>query len=200
MLHGPGGPCKRGICVDAEYSARPRRPGPYGPPRRPGPYWGPFPALRSMNVTLFRPALHSPLARAMLLAMLPGAGLLAVAPARAADDAARDPIGIWTGTLVADRGVCPETNAPSTLQVGTKRIAFTPGDGALVLHGTRDATPGRFHAQLVLSDMNRKPYPLVFEGKPDGSAISGTYGTPRCRAHVTLTRPKSNGMAHFLGH
>jgi hypothetical protein len=170
-----------------------------------------------MNVSPFRPvrppcaarprtaaARMAAYIRAATRIMLLGATLLAMtaeAPAaRAADSAARDPIGLWTGTLVADRGICPETQASSTLQIGTKRITFTPADGSQTLHGTRDATPGRFHAQLILSDMNRKPYPVVFEGKPDGDTISGVYGSPRCRAHIVLTRPKGSGLEHFLGH
>ena len=120
--------------------------------------------------------------------------------AEPATDAAKDPVGIWTGTLVAERGICPETRAPSTLQIESRRIAFTPADGVHTLRGQRDATPGRFHAQLVLSDMNRKPFPMVFEGTPDGATIQGTYGTPRCRAHVVLTRPQAHAMDHFMGH
>nr|WP_220790471.1 hypothetical protein [Gluconacetobacter takamatsuzukensis] len=135
-----------------------------------------------------------------------GAVLLALSasgpsPAAAAsEDAAKDPVGIWTGTLVADRGVCPETRAPSTLQIESRRIAFTPADGAYTLRGRRDATPGRFHAQLVLDGMNHRPFAMVFEGTPDGATIRGTYGTPRCRAHVVLTRPQSHVTEHFLGH
>lgn len=139
---------------------------------------------------------HSPTLPTTLLA----AALLLAAIPSARAGAAADPLGLWTGTLVADRGICPETRAPSTLQIGTKRIAFTPADGSQILLGTRDPTPGRFHAQLLLSDMNHKPYPMVFEGTPDGDSIRGVYGTPRCRAHVVLTRPKENAIAHFLGH
>nr|WP_246387186.1 hypothetical protein [Gluconacetobacter sacchari] len=149
-----------------------------------------------MDRPLPRPRLaglrHAAIACAAVLTVVPAA--------RAADDASRDPIGIWTGTLVADRGICPETRAPSTLQIESRRVAFTPADGAQTLHGQRDATPGRFHAQLVLSGMNRKPFPMVFEGTPQGNTIQGTYGTPRCRAHVVLTRPQSHSMEHFLGH
>lgn len=141
---------------------------------------------------------RSAIAGAFILA-LSATGL---APAGAAEPvgAAKDPLGIWTGTLVADRGVCPETRAPSTLQIGSRRIAFTPADGVHTLRGQRDATPGRFHAQLMLSDMNHKPFPMVFEGIPDGATIQGTYGTPRCRAHVVLTRPQARSMDHFMGH
>ncbi|MFT8777496.1 MAG: hypothetical protein ABF893_12695 [Gluconacetobacter liquefaciens] len=139
------------------------------------------------------------IAGAFILALSAGC----LSPAGAAEpaaDAAKDPVGIWTGTLVAERGICPETRAPSTLQIGSERIAFTPADGVHTLRGQRDATSGRFHAQLVLNDMNRKPFPMVFEGTPDGATIRGTYGTPRCRAHVVLTRPQSHAMDHFMGH
>lgn len=164
--------------------------------------------LRSPNVSLFRldrplpPPCPANVGRATII----GALILALSTgglsraAGAAEDAARDPLGTWTGTLVADRGICPETRAPSTLQIEGKRIAFTPADGAHTLRGQRDTTPGHFHAQLVLSDMNHKPFPMVFEGTPEGAEIHGTYGTPRCRAHVVLTRPQSHSMEHFLGH
>ncbi|MFW7266428.1 hypothetical protein ACMAUO_00500 [Gluconacetobacter sp. Hr-1-5] len=131
---------------------------------------------------------------------LSAAGLSPAGAAAPAIDAAKDPVGIWTGTLVVDRGICPETRAPSTLQIESKRIAFTPADGVHTLRGQRDGASGPLHAQLVLSDMNRKPFPMVFEGTPDGAAIQGTYGTPRCRAHVVLTRPQSRAMEHFMGH
>lgn len=134
---------------------------------------------------------HTAIAGALLLVLSPAA--------KAAESAAKDPLGTWTGTLIADRGICPETRAPSTLQIENKRIAFTPADGAQTLYGLRDATPGRFHAQIILSDMNHKPFPMVFEGSPEGATIQGTYGTPRCRAHVVLTRPQSHAMEHFLG-
>nr|WP_246396231.1 hypothetical protein [Gluconacetobacter tumulisoli] len=137
------------------------------------------------------------LALGVALSILSSAG---ISTARAAASAADDPIGIWTGTLVADRGICPETRAPSTLQIGTRRIAFTPADGSQTLRGTRDGPQGIFHAQLVLSDMNHKPFPMVFEARPSGDTMSGTYGTPRCRAHVVMTRPGSNALSHFLGH
>lgn len=154
-----------------------------------------------MNLTLPTAPRHGGRAWALALGVALSVLMPApISPARAAGSAADDPIGIWTGTLVADRGICPETRAPSTLQIGTKRIAFTPADGAQTLHGTRDGTPGNFHAQLVLSDMNHKPFPMVFEARPSGATMAGTYGTPRCRAHVVMTRPESHGLSHFLGH
>lgn len=163
--------------------------------------------LRSPNVPLFRLDRPLPLSRPAGLgrAMIMGALILALSTgglsraAGAADAAARDPLGIWTGTLVADRGICPETRVPSTLQIEGNRIGFTPADGVHTLRGQRDATPGHFHAQLVLNDMNHKPFPMVFEGTPEGAEIHGTYGTPRCRAHVVLTRPQSHAAEHFLG-
>ncbi|GAN53830.1 hypothetical protein [Tanticharoenia sakaeratensis] len=104
-------------------------------------------------------------------------------------DPARDPIGIWTGALVTDDGTCP-TERNSTLQISARDVSFTPGDGSIVLKGHRGADPNKYHAQLLLQDANHHPLAMVFNGLPVGQAIGGTYGTPSCRAHVTLTRPK----------
>ena len=111
-----------------------------------------------------------------------------------------DPVGDWAGTLVASQGTCPD-RAPSRLLVSGTDISFVPAGGVLVLHGHR--RPGsRLHAQLLLTDMNRHPLPMVFEGilAPDGSRIDGTYGTPSCRARVTLLRPENHPLQRLLGH
>ena len=138
-----------------------------------------------------RPGRPSP-RRASLLCLL----VLAV-PAKAAP---ADPVGEWAGTLVATQGTCPD-RAPSRLLVGGTDISFVPAGGVLVLHGQRRPGP-RLHAQLLLTDMNRHPLPMVFEGAlaPDGSRIDGTYGTPSCRAHVALLRPERHPLQRLLGH
>jgi len=100
---------------------------------------------------------------------------------------AQDPTGLWTGALVTDQGKCP-TERNSSLQISQKNITFTPADGSLILHGTRGTDPNKFHAELVTQDANHKPLPMVFNALPVGLAIGGTYGTPSCRAHITLTR------------
>lgn len=100
----------------------------------------------------------------------------------------KDPIGLWTGALVADEGSCP-TTTDSTLQIGTRVISFTPGDNALVLKGVRGTDPHHYHAQLDLRDAQGKAYSIVFNGYPVGNAIGGIYGAPTCRAHIVMTRP-----------
>ncbi len=111
-----------------------------------------------------------------------------------------DAVGEWAGILVATEGTCPN-RAPSRLLVSGTDVSFIPADGVLVLHGSH--RPGqRLHAQLLLTDMNRHPLPMVFEGvlAPDGSRIDGTYGTPSCRAHVTLLRPENHPLQRLFGH
>lgn len=97
-------------------------------------------------------------------------------------------MGLWTGALVADQGTCP-TDRNSSLQIREHAIAFTPGDEATVLKGVRGPDNLHFHAQTDMKDANGKPYSMVFNGYPVGRAIGGTFGSPTCRAHITLTRP-----------
>ena len=111
-----------------------------------------------------------------------------------------DPVGEWAGPLLTSQGRCPD-RAPSRLLVSGTDISFVPAGGVLVLHGHRRPGP-RLHAQLLLTDMNRHPLPMVFEGilAPDGRHIDGTYGTPSCRAHVSLLRPENHPLQRLLGH
>ncbi|MGI4745026.1 MAG: hypothetical protein ACRYGI_13070 [Janthinobacterium lividum] len=111
-----------------------------------------------------------------------------------------DPIGEWTGTLVTEKGSCPD-GTPSRLLVGRKTVSFIPAGGVLVLQGKRAADRNRLHAQQQLQDMNHKPLPMVFEGglAQDGSHIDGTYGTPSCRAHIGLYRPADHPLERALG-
>lgn len=138
---------------------------------------------------------HAPLAAAALLAT----AFAASPSARAATaDAQSDPYGLWTGTLVTEKGKCPD-QMESSLQIESDRIAFTPGTGALTLRGKPDKDHKRFHAQLILTDMKKQPLPMVFEGHPDGQTITGEYGTPTCRAHIVMTRPEHHALDNFLG-
>lgn len=111
-----------------------------------------------------------------------------------------DPNGEWSGTMVTDKGRCPD-RAPSRLLVDSKDISFIPAGGVLVLHGRRTDNQTRLHAQLALRDMNHKPLPMVFEGAlaADGTRIDGTYGTPSCRAHIVLAHPDSHPLQRVLG-
>jgi len=129
--------------------------------------------------------------RTCRLALLPGMASLSLLAACSTSNTPNiDPVGTWTGALVTDQGTCP-TERNSTLQIATHTISFTPADGSLVLKGVRGPDNLHFHAQLQTTDANRRPQAMVFNGYPVGQAIGGTFGTPSCRAHVTLTRPKS---------
>ena len=116
----------------------------------------------------------------------------------ASASATPDLVGRWTGSLHTLQGVCPEQRS-STLVIDRRRLSFAPADGALVLHGRRDADPSRLHAQLSLPGVDHKPVPMVFEGRPDGDAIAGVYGTPTCRAKIRLERPQDRPLQRALG-
>ncbi|GAB6966255.1 hypothetical protein JCM25156A_02920 [Komagataeibacter kakiaceti JCM 25156] len=103
-------------------------------------------------------------------------------------DALHDPTGLWTGRLVTDQGTCDETRDTSTFQIGSKRIAFTPADGSIALRGVPEKDHAHYHAEALLQQPSGAPFPMVFEAHPDGETIVGTYGTPRCRAHIVLKR------------
>ncbi|MBF0887504.1 MULTISPECIES: hypothetical protein [Gluconobacter] len=102
-------------------------------------------------------------------------------------DPGHDPTGSWVGALVTDQGTCP-TEHPSTLRIRGREILFTPADGSQVLHGTY--TPGNqhYHAELAMTDLDHHPTAAVFNGYPVGQAIGGIFGSPSCRAHITMTR------------
>ncbi|WP_099048312.1 hypothetical protein [Acetobacter senegalensis] len=117
----------------------------------------------------------------------------------AAAPAADDPYGDWVGTLVKDQGHNCPVNGTSLLQIQPKRMIFTPEMGSLVLRGKPDKAKQHYHAQLVMEDANHKPLPMVFEAHPVGDTFEGVYGTPECRAHITLKRPESRSWKNFLG-
>ncbi len=128
------------------------------------------------------------------------AGALAALVGGCGDATPGDPVGEWTGRLVTEAGTCPGP-LPARLLVGAQDVSFLPSGGVLVLHGHRKSGSPRLHAQLLLSDINHKPLPMVFEGAlaPDGTHIDGTYGTPACRARVVLTRPAEHPITRALG-
>ncbi|WP_428394763.1 hypothetical protein [Lichenicoccus sp.] len=101
---------------------------------------------------------------------------------------ARDLRGHWIGTLHTLQGTCPNTRS-STLVIDGHHLSFAPADGVLILQGMRVPGQTRLHAQLELPGANHKPFPMVFEGHPQGHAIVGLYGTPACRAEIQLRRP-----------
>ncbi|GBR52979.1 hypothetical protein [Gluconobacter sphaericus] len=102
-------------------------------------------------------------------------------------DPGKDPTGSWVGALVTDQGTCP-TEHPSTLRIRDKEILFTPADGAQVLRGTYKLGNQHYHAELAMTDIDHHNTALVFNGYPVGQAIGGIFGSPSCRAHITMTR------------
>ncbi|MCH4092397.1 hypothetical protein [Acetobacter sp.] len=136
--------------------------------------------------------------KGLLIGGLLAGGLLGSVAAPALASAQDDPLGDWVGTLVTDKGACPDQK-PSILQVRAERLFFAPGTGTLVLRGVPDKDHKRFHAQLLLKDMKDRPLPMVFEGRPEGDTIVGEYGTPNCRAHIVLTRPQGSAWQSFMG-
>lgn len=85
------------------------------------------------------------------------------------------------------------------MQIEPKRMIFVPEMGTLILRGTPDKSKQHYHAQLVLKDAKNQPLPMVFEAHPAGDTFEGIYGTPECRAHVTLHRPENRSWKNFLG-
>ncbi len=109
-----------------------------------------------------------------------------------------DLVGRWTGVLHTLQGTCPGASV-STLVIDHKHLSFAPADGVLVLHGRIGPDPDRLHAQLALTGPDHKPFPMVFEGHPDGASITGLYGTPGCRAEIRLRRPVEHPLQNLLG-
>lgn len=127
------------------------------------------------------------------------AGLLCIGLLCGAATAADDPYGNWIGTLVADKGHNCPVNAPSLMQIMPQHILFAPEDGSLILRGKPDKATQHYHAQLLMQDANHKPLPMVFEAHPVGNTFEGVYGTPECRAHITLKRPENHAFRNFVG-
>jgi hypothetical protein len=111
---------------------------------------------------------------------------------------AETPEGEWVGVMTTTAGTCPDQQ-PSDLVVSKTEITFVPGDGVLALHGHRTADPDALHAQLLGLDMNHHPLPMVLDARFADGAVDGTYGTPTCRAEVSLHRPTRTGLQRVLG-
>ena len=110
-----------------------------------------------------------------------------------------DPAGTWVGRLQTVAGRCPDTT-DSDLVVSDRHVAFVPGEGVLSLTGTRDAArPDALHAQFLGRDMNHRPLPMVFDATFADGAVTGTYGTPSCRATIALHRPTHSALERVLG-
>ncbi len=134
-----------------------------------------------------------------------GATLLCLWPLLASGCAGAPPdpaVGAWTGRLQTLAGTCPD-QADSDLVVSAHAINFVPGDGVLALYGKRPAhgaaSDETLRAQLLLTDSNHKPLPIVFEGRLKDGRIVGTYGTPSCRATISLHPPTHTALQRLLG-
>ena len=89
----------------------------------------------------------------------------------------------YGGTLRPVSGTCdPPTEAVLTIRKAD--IIFAPASGTLLLRGR--ITGNALSAGLALTDPNKHPYQLAFQGTRMGTQIAGTYSTPRCRYAVTL--------------
>ncbi len=132
-----------------------------------------------------------PLQAATLLLTLAGCGGGEAGPT--------DPAGTWIGRLQTVAGRCPDAG-DSDLVVSARHVTFVPADGVLSLKGLRDpAHPAALHAQFLGRDMNHKLLPMVFDATAADGAVTGTYGTPTCRATITLHRPTHTAVQRLLG-
>lgn len=111
------------------------------------------------------------------------------------------PTGVWLGKLETQQGTCPNDRM-AALRIGKKKILFSPDNGALVLTGVyhKKEHPRHLVAVLHRTDMNHKPYDLIFEGKAKDRNLIGTYGTPDCRATITFYRPQHYGLSNAIAH
>lgn len=134
-----------------------------------------------------------------MLCLLLGMGWNTASPARAATSSANDPYGDWIGVLVADKGRDCPTEGTSYMQIEPTKMIFVPETGNLVLRGVPNKERQHYHAQLILQDARKQPLPMVFEAHPMEDTFEGIYGTPTCRAHITLRRPENHKMNNFLG-
>jgi hypothetical protein len=91
----------------------------------------------------------------------------------------------YAGTIRPLAGTC-DPIAQAVLTRRDTTILFAPAAGTLILRGqlTGEKT---LAADLTLTDPNKQPYHLTFQGKLDGKRVDGTYTTPRCRYAVNLS-------------
>lgn len=126
-------------------------------------------------------------------------GLHSPPPVQAATSAANDPYGEWIGTLVTDKGRDCPTQGLSYMQIKPTKMIFVPETSNLVLRGVPNKERQHYHAQLILQDARKQTLPMVFEAHPVDDTFEGVYGTPTCRAHITLRRPENHPMDNFMG-
>lgn len=103
--------------------------------------------------------------------------------------------GRYVGRLVGDPPApCPDSQAVLLLRGEQARLI--PNDGVTVLDGKLSPdgtiaaaaqTEGGRGGGSGRSDAPRAPFRMVFQGRLDGTKVTGTYGTPRCRGHLELS-------------
>lgn len=106
------------------------------------------------------------------------------------DPAAKHPYGYWIGSFIVDQGTSCPSGDVALMQVTKKEMIFVPRTGPLVLRGKPQKKTQHYHAELLKTDLNKDPFPIVFEAVPQGDHFLGTYGSPTCRAHLILTKTK----------
>lgn len=87
--------------------------------------------------------------------------------------------GRWRGSI---GDPCPGT---ALLQTGHGQAVFVRDDGAQALKGSV-GPDGTVTARLQTQGADKKGFAQSFTGKIQGDTVSGTYGSPRCTAPVTL--------------
>ncbi len=91
---------------------------------------------------------------------------------------------IFAGPQRPVAGACD----PATRATLTKRgnaITVSPADGTLTLTGAINGAS--LSASTTLAGLDKKPYPITFDGQLTGTHIEGTLTTPRCRYSLTLS-------------
>ena len=92
---------------------------------------------------------------------------------------------VFAGPQRPIAGACdPATQA--TLTRRGSAVTVSPADGTLTLNGTLSGTT--IAAGTTLPGVDKKPYPVTFNGQLSGARIEGTLATPRCRYALTLSR------------
>jgi len=105
--------------------------------------------------------------------------LLALLPLAACAAATQN----YAGDVRPIAGTC-DPAGQAVLTISNKSIIFAPASGTLFLRG--ELSGDSASASLTVTDPNKQPYRLTFQGTLEGKTIAGTYTTPRCRYAATL--------------
>jgi hypothetical protein len=105
--------------------------------------------------------------------------LLALLPLAACAAATQN----YAGDVRPIAGTC-DPASQAVLTIRNRSIIFAPASGTTLLRGERSGQST--NASLTLTDPNKHPYQLTFQGTLEGDTITGTYTTPRCRYAAAL--------------